>query len=138
MNVTVSLNTGGSATAGVDRQALVDNIQAEVEKLASASGAAAPSTTYTEAPAGAQGDIFSVHWLLHLAQTPNMIKVYINGLVFALNSIASSARRPDASDKNGDEKANPPLVKVDVLGKEFLLPASVAVIQSILDSIHWG
>jgi hypothetical protein len=137
MNVTVSLNTGGSATAGVDRQALVDNIQAEVEKLASAAGAAPPSTTHTDAPAGAQGDIFSVHWLLHLAENPNMIKVYVNGLVFALNSLASAARRTDNPVKNADDKSNHPLVKIDVLGKEFLLPASVAVIQSIIDSIHW-
>lgn len=137
MDVTVSLNTGGSATAGVDRQALIDNIQAEVEKLASISGAKAPVPTHVDAPAGAQGDVFSVHWLLHLAQNPNMIKVYINGLVFAINSIVSAARKPEQPEQDA-EKTRRPLVKIDVLGKEILLPASVAVIQSILDTINRG
>ena len=137
MDVVVSLNTGGSATAGVDRQAIVDNIQAELGKLSSASGAKAPVSTEIDAPAGAQGDVFSVHWVLHLAQNPNMIKIYINGLVFAINSIASSAKKREVSE-NEDKKDESALVKIEVLGKEFLLPASVAVIQSILDTIHWG
>jgi len=138
VDVKVTLNTEGSAIPGLDRDALAANIRAELQKLAEESGSPSVSEMTEPAPSGAQGDLFTIHWLLHLAREPGMIKLYIKGIVFAVNTLVTASKKTEdkGAEESNNKKAN--IVRLDVLGKEFLLPATTAAIQSILDSIDWG
>lgn len=134
------MDTGGSATAGVDRDALVANIQAELDKLASTAGAKAPKPKERPAPPGAQGDLSALHWIIDIATDPAMAKAYATALVYAINEIIAAATSKQSGEKPGPNeeiaREEKPAVKIKFLGKEVALPVAVNVIKKILESIQ--
>lgn len=127
-DVRVELETGGAATAGVDINALGRNIQAELNNFAAALDRPAPEVERVPPPEGAQGMDQALHWLMHFATEPPMLKVYAKSLLFTLNEIAMAARRTARSDDAPNF-----VVRVKALGKEIALPAATAAIQAVID-----
>lgn len=139
MDVSVVLDTRGAATAGVDRNALVANIQAELDKVAQEAKSNKSSPVAEAPPTNAQGDPTTLHWLLHIAGDPAMAKVYAQGLAFAINSLLSSAQSKQSTSSEDGGKTNgiskdTGIVNIKVLGKDILLPATTAAIQIWLQS----
>ncbi|WP_027053650.1 hypothetical protein [Mesorhizobium erdmanii] len=140
MKIEVILDTGGSATAGVDRDAFVANIQAELDKLAAAAGTKAPKPKERPAPPGAQGDLSALQWIIDIATDPAMAKTYASALIYGINQIIAAAtskqsgeKRAQKGEASGEEK---PIVKIKFLGKELALPVATSVIKKILESIE--
>lgn len=134
--VSVTLDTGGVAPAGIDYGALVADIEAELEKLGE-QVQAKPSRRATAAPAGAQGGFESIQWLLDLATDPKMAAVYARTLIFAVNQIleAANSKKKDKKAKSTADEPEKPPVKIKVLGKEIMLPATVVAIQEFLKTL---
>lgn len=148
MDILVRLDTGGAALAGIDYNALTDDITSELEKLAKSTGSKDPSLSKEAAPAGAMGDFSVVEWLLHVASQPAMAKVYAQTLVYAINAVLTSRKGNSGSSESSSSDTSaapetkskqPPstghMVTIEVLGKEFLLPTATAVIQAVFDSL---
>jgi hypothetical protein len=151
MHIEVVLDTGGAAVAGVDQQALVDNIQAEVDKLTTKANVGPVKPTRKKPPPGAQGDWSSFQWVVDVATDPGMAKVYAQALLYALNSLLqalesqSSAEKskPKTASKGGkaakkkqpEESHDKKPVRVSVQGKEFLLPLTTAAIKALLKQL---
>ncbi|MDB5539910.1 MAG: hypothetical protein JWQ89_1637 [Devosia sp.] len=139
MKIEVIMDTGGVATAGVDRAALVDNIQAELDKLAATAKTAAPQPKAQPAPAGAQGDLSVLQWILDIAADPVMAKAYASGLVYAINQILNAARSEQSGDKadqtSGSDTDEKPVVKISIFGRDLALPVATAVIKKFLESL---
>ncbi|RTM00950.1 MAG: hypothetical protein EKK31_22155 [Hyphomicrobiales bacterium] len=140
MKIEVTMDTGGSAAAGVDRDALVTNIQAELDKLAVTTGTKAPKPKERPAPPGAQGDLSALHWIIDIATDPAMAKAYASALIYAINEIVAAATSKQSGEKptqSGDaEGGEKPTVKIKFLGKEVALPIAASVIKKILESIQ--
>jgi hypothetical protein len=137
MKISVSLDTNGAAAAGVDRDALIANLQAEMDKLADAANAARPEPDKQPPPAGAQGDAAIVQWIIEVATDPAMAKLYAQGLLMALNSIIGAAKKKEVPAEVGDESqstAKRP-VKVTLSGKEIGLPVTTAIIKTFLEDL---
>lgn len=68
-----------------------------------------------------------------------MVKTYIQILVFAINELVSAAKtkergaekKASSTSKEADDKP----VKISILGKQILLPATQAVIKALIDNI---
>jgi len=139
MEVQVAFDTSGAATAGVDRDILIADLQAELDKLAAHAGAQAPNPDKSPPPDGAQGDAAIIHWLLHVAADPAMAKVYAQGLISAINSILTAAQNRETGSSppgEGQESApKPKPVNIKVLGQEIALPVATAVIKAFLDQL---
>lgn len=140
MKIDVLFDTLGAAPAGIDREAVIANIQAEVDKLTEAAKSAPASKKMVAPPEGAQGDLSGVQWLIDIATDPEMAKIYAKGLIFALNAILASSYIGKSSDTKAEgEKDSAKPVKVTVkdknLVKEIILPAATAVIKEFLDSL---
>lgn len=135
VKIELRLDTGGAAVAGVDRAALIDNLQAELDKFALAAGAPEPAPQTQPPPPGAQGDGSIVQWIMELAADPVMAKTYVRGLVLAVNSLMSALEKHQNPDEGtprpGLEKAKP--VTISVLGKEIGLPVATAVVKKFLE-----
>lgn len=139
MDIRVAFDTSGDAPAGVDWHVLVDDIQAELDKLAAEVGQKSPLPDKKAPPPGAQGDAAVIHWLLHLATEPEMVKVYLRGLIMAVNAVleAAKVREADNAEKEGDGKPNVPRrVTIKVIGKEIGLPVAQAAIKEFLENLH--
>jgi len=137
MKISVILDTGGAAAPGIDQAALAADIQAELDKLGQQVGAT-PTRKTTPAPKGAQGGYEMVQWLLDLASDPKMAPIYARALLFAVNQLieAANSKKKDAgARKSSNDEVDKPPVKVKALGKEIMLPATVAAIQEFLKSI---
>jgi hypothetical protein len=67
MQIGVNFDTGGVAVSGVDQQRLIDDIQAEVDKLTSKLQIESVRPGRTRPPPGAQGDWGSFHWVIDFA-----------------------------------------------------------------------
>jgi hypothetical protein len=136
MDLTIAYDTKGSAVAGIDRDALIANIQAEVDKFSTQVGAKAVTATQKPAPSGAQGDSSITEWVMKVAADPAMFKTYIQILVFAINELVSAAKTKErGAEKKSSKEADDKPVKISVLGKQILLPATQAVIKALIDSI---
>lgn len=140
MKFEVTMDTGGSAVAGVDREALIANIQAELDKLAAAAGTSSPEPKQQPAPAGAQGDLSALQWIIDVATDPVMAKAYATGLIYGVNQIITAATSKKSGDNppagQGQETEEKPMVKIKFLGKEVALPVATSVIKRILESIE--
>lgn len=126
----VELDTGGAATAGLDLDALREDIQAELGKLATRLDLPPPDAERVPAPEGAQGMDQVYHWLMHFATEPQMVQVYARTLVFTLNEIATAARRNAQAGNNGTF-----VVRVKAFGKDIALPAATSAIQAVFDEL---
>lgn len=136
MDLTIAYDTKGSAVAGIDRDALIANIQAEVDKFSTQVGAKAVTATQKPAPSGAQGDSSITEWVMKVAADPVMLKTYIQILVFAINELVSAAKTKErGAEKKASKEADDKPVKISVLGKQILLPATQAVIKALIDNI---
>jgi hypothetical protein len=155
MQIGVIFDTAGNAVPGVDQGRLVDDIQAEVDKLASKLHIESVRTSRTRPPPGAQGDWASFHWVIDVATDPRMASVYARALISAINLIIQSAGfpKPATTKKVSESKkskkkpaksntskavqssAERP-VKMKFGGKEILLPATTAAISAFLK--HFG
>lgn len=131
MELQIELDSQGVAARGVDMRALRENIQAELDKIAVSAKVTKPVAAEVAPPAGAQGDLAVIHWLLHLAGEPGMIKIYAKAAVFGINELVRVARR--STEDKGDEKQTKLQVRIKGLAKELILPATEAVIQGALD-----
>jgi len=129
----IELDTQGEATAGVDIRALRDNIQAELDRIADDAKVERAVQSETPPPPGAQGDIASFHWLLHLLGEPGAIKIYAKAAVFGINELVRAARRPD---EERDAAPSTLRVRIKGLSKDLVLPAAEAVIQAALDEVR--
>jgi hypothetical protein len=136
MQIRLAFDTNGAAVAGVDHNALVADLQAELDKLARAANVASPTPDKQSPPQGAQGDAAVIHWILEIASDPVMAKVYAQGLLMAINSILNASKRREA--ETGPSDAPPPdkAVKVEVLGKEIGLPVGTAAIKTFLEHLQ--
>jgi hypothetical protein len=137
VDLTIVFDTKGSAVAGIDRAALIANIQAEIDKFSSQLGTKSVSATQKPAPSGAQGDSSITEWIMKIAADPAMVKAYVQILVFAINELVSAAKTKErgaerpSSKKEVDDKP----VKITILSKQILLPATQAAIKAVIDSI---
>lgn len=140
MDVQVAFDTSGAAAAGVDRDSLIADLQAELDKLAARADAPAPKPDKSPPPEGAQGDAAIIHWLLHVAADPVMAKVYAQGLLTAINSILAAAQsretEPSPQSEGQDSAPKPKPVTVKLLGQQIALPVATAVIKAFLDQLQ--
>ncbi len=140
MEIQVAFDTSGAAAAGVDRESLIADLQAELDKLAARAEAPTPKPDKKPPPEGAQGDAAIIHWLLHVAADPAMAKVYAQGLLMAINSILTAAqnRETESSPPSGDQEPakKPKPVTVKLLGQQIALPVATAVIKAFLDQLQ--
>lgn len=142
MEITVVLDTAGAATAGIDRDALIADIQAELNKLTSKVGTEPAKPVSKAAPSGAQGDLSIIQWLIDVATDPEMAKVYARALIFAVNEILAAAKSKERSDDESSGEASTPetdedksSVRINVLGKAIALPAATSAIKAFLDQL---
>lgn len=140
MDIRIILDTEGAAVAGVDRDALIANLQAELDKLATKANIASPKPAKTSPPEGAQGDAALIHWLITLATDPAMARVYAQGLITAINAIASAAKAKESNSDNinsreGDEQLPKKPVRITIFDKEIALPVAASLIKAFLDSL---
>ncbi|MEO1526571.1 MAG: hypothetical protein AAFX06_14135 [Planctomycetota bacterium] len=124
---------------GVDIAALVDNIDAEVQKFSSELGAES-SQKKTPAPAGAQGDFGLVEWIIDAITDPDLARTYGTTLVFAINQLLNAVGKKDqqpkeAKEEQDDEPTEEPPAKIKMFGKEIALPATTHVIKKFLESL---
>lgn len=143
MEIRITLDSGGAAEAGIDRSALIDNIQAEVDKLASSAGADALTRTDHPPPEDAQGDLAIIEWLIDVASDPAMAKFYARSFILAVNSVlqAAKSRQPASSQKPKDEKENKDTnngtsISVKIIDKEFTLPLATSIVKKILEELE--
>ena len=146
MQIQLVLDTGG-APAGINREALIADIQAEIDKLTAATGAAAAKPAHQPVPKGAQGDVAIIHWLVKLATNPAMSATYARALIFALNTILQAAKSKKSAPKADDKKASAegtsaadekPRLAIKFPVGELILPATTAAIKLILDKLSDG
>jgi hypothetical protein len=147
MQIQLVLDTGG-APAGINREALVADIQAEIDKLTAATGAAAAKPAHQPVPKGAQGDVAIIHWLVKLATNPAMSATYARALIFALNTILQAAKSKKSAPKADDKKKasaegksaadEKPRLAIKFPVGELILPATTAAIKVILDKLGDG
>jgi hypothetical protein len=138
MQIKVVLDSGGAAVAGVDRDALIGNIQAELDKLTANAGMEPAKPIKKAAPKSAQGDVAIIQWLIDVATNPAMAKVYAQALVFALNEILRATKQKDVPRSKSTSKTPPRgefSVRITVLGKQIALPAATSAIKGILDKL---
>jgi hypothetical protein len=137
MDLAIVFDTKGSSVAGIDRDALIANIQAEVDKFSSKLGAKPVSATKKPAPSGAQGDASITEWIMKVAADPAMVKAYAQILIFAINQLVSAAKAKEkgAEKTSGKKEADDKPVKIKLFDKQILLPATQAAIKAVLDSI---
>ena len=138
MEIRVAFDTNGAAAAGVDRAALIADLQAELDKLAEAAKVAPPKPDKQAPPAGAQGDAAVVQWILEVATDPAMAKLYAQGLLLAINSILSAAKNREApsTETSESEQHTTKAIKVTVFGKELGLPVAASVIKTFLEHLQ--
>ncbi len=140
MEVRVAFDTSGAAAAGVDRDSLIADLQAELDKLATRADAPTPKPDKSPPPEGAQGDAAIIHWLLHVAADPAMAKVYAQGLLTAINSILTAAQSREtessASSEGQEPAPKPKPVTIKLLGQEIALPVATAMIKAFLDQLQ--
>ncbi|ESX00684.1 hypothetical protein X769_22580 [Mesorhizobium sp. LSJC268A00] len=136
MEIKIVLDTGGAAAAGVDRDALIANIQAELDKITSDAGATPVKPKKKAPPGGAQGDLAAIQWLVDIATNPAMAKLYAQGLIMAINAILKVAKSKEAEGKKtADPSTEKAPVQISVSGEKIALPAATSVIKAILDKI---
>ncbi|GAN48009.1 hypothetical protein ME121_2022 [Methylobacterium sp. ME121] len=129
-DIRVELVTGGVATAGLDLDGLRDDIQAELDKLAGRLDLPSPKPKAVPPPKGAQGIDAVLHWLMHVAVEPDMLKVYYQSFVFTLNEIAEARKRDAQAGEEGRNETF--VVRVKVFGKNIALPMAKAAIKAAL------
>ena len=139
MSIELSLETS-RAVAGVDQEALIASVRAEIEKLERHARSSNETVEVTEKrvppPPGAQGVDMLVQWLVELAQNPAMAKVYAKILVFSINEILLLAKR--AAGKTAGDDAPGVGARLKVLGKDVMLPTSEAAIGEFLKDLDAG
>lgn len=141
MQIKLVLDTGG-APAGINREALVADIQAELDKLTTVAQADHAKALPQPVPQGAQGDIAVIHWLVKLASDPAMSAVYARALLYSLNAILQAAKSKIPTAKNDETKSaskeakeEKPRLKVTLPSGDLVLPATTATIKAILDNL---
>ena len=144
MQIKLVLDTGG-APAGINREALVADIQAELDKLTKTAGTGDAKASPQPVPEGAQGDIAIVHWLVRLAADPAMAPAYARGLIYALNAILQAAKskmpapkKDETKSTSADAKEEKPRLSVTLPVGELVLPTTTAAIKAILDNLGAG
>lgn len=149
MQINVIFETYGTAVAGVNKEALTANLQAELDKFAASVGAEPPKAKTKAAPPGAQGDFSAVQWLIDMASDPAMSKAYVKALIFAINALLQAAgakeakpepppkrgKRASKSAKKSTETEDEPAVRIAILGKEIALPAATSAINALLKQL---
>ncbi len=130
--------TCSDAHAGVDQQALIDDVQAEVEKLEPYLTEKSKQVSLPP-PRDAQGGVQVIQWLLHLASDPKMAIVYARAFIFAINKILESRTEKVATTQKGkgvQKKKRPTPITIKALGKELILPAAAVLIEEFLKSLQ--
>lgn len=136
MEIKVLLDTGGAAAAGVDRNALIENIQAELDKVTADAGAVPVKPRKKAPPEGAQGDLAAIQWIIDIATNPAMAKAYAYGVIMAINAIVKAMKSKESGDQKGTDKGpEKGPVKISVHGKNIVLPAVTSTIKSFLEKI---
>jgi hypothetical protein len=128
MSIEISFDTS-SAVEGVDQSALIEDIEAEIRKLAKSSNAKLTRND-TPAPSGAQGELQLIEWILELAKDPKMAVLYAKGIIFAINQIIEAVSPKDESKEQQKKQTT-----IKVLGKKISLPATTIAIQEFLKSL---
>jgi hypothetical protein len=127
--------------SGLDFNALTENIEAEVVKITSMSAGSSFKKNTLPPPAGSQGHDLVVQWLLHFAEQAQMVQVYAKAFVFSVNellqSAKSSTKRTDQLPSKNPEKDDSPsfAARLTILGKDVILPTTVAAINTFLSDI---
>ena len=140
MNIKVSLETNEVSAAGIDQAAVIADIEAEIQKLATQLEVKLKRSE-KPAPPGAQGEFELIEWILQLAQDPKMAVFYAKALIFAINQIVEayhSKKKTDTSEDTPDsikEKIDRSPVSINISGKTITLPAATIVIREFLKSI---
>jgi hypothetical protein len=130
--------TCSDAHAGVDQQALIADVQAEVKKLEPYL-TETPKQVSLPPPRDAQGGLQVIQWLLHVASDPKMAVVYARAFIFAINKILESRTEKIATGQKGkglQKKKRPTPITIKALGKELVLPTTSALIEEFLKSLQ--
>jgi hypothetical protein len=157
MRIEVVFDSGGAAVAGVNQQALIADIQAELDKLAEQAKAEPARPLRKPPPAGAQGDWSSFQWVMDIVTDPAMSQAYARALISAINTILQAAKSKESKADKRSEKTSPAKskkskaagmrkgkpsastpdapVRITVQDKEFLLPVATDAIKVILKKI---
>lgn len=130
--------TYSEAHAGVDQEALLADLEAEVAKVEPYLGKK-PKQVSLAAPQEAQGEVHIIQWLLDFASDPKNSILYARLFLFAVNKILESRTKKVVADKHGKaakEEKRPTPVTVKALGKELALPTATRVIEEFLKHLH--
>ncbi len=130
MKIQIVLDRNGAATQGIDQEALLEDIKAEIGKFQAKTGASVEKKE-TDPPDGAQGDLTLWQWVIDFAKEPAMAKTYAGLILVALNSLTTAAKTQDKSNKQMKTKP----LRVTIKGKEIFLPALAEAIRQFLESL---
>ncbi|NOC47327.1 hypothetical protein [Ruegeria sp. HKCCD7559] len=130
MELIVEFDSQIAAEKGVVTEDMLADLEAEIDGFAKHVGASSIGQSKKPAPDGAQGELELLQFLIEVAKEPMAIKAGISSLVYALNEIAS-AKGKSAVDDPAEKK----VAKLKVLGKEIVLPASIAVIKQFIEEV---
>lgn len=130
MRIEIEIDGKAAAIQGADIGALSSDIKSELDEFSKHLGADEPKRTEKRPEGGAQGEIELIQFLVELAKEPAAIKAAISSVVYAINEIAN-ARSKSGPQEDTEKKS----VKMKVLGKEVVLPATVAVIKQFIEDL---
>lgn len=130
MQIIVELNGMAAAEKGVQTGEILSDLKEEIASFVEHVSAESFSQLETPAPPGAQGEFELVQFLIEVAKEPAAIKAAISSLVYAVNEI-TSARGKSSEDDPAEKKVS----KLKILGKQIMLPASVAVIKQFIEEV---
>ena len=138
MDIKISLKTNDVVAAGINQDAVIKDIEAEVNKLAEELNVT-PKRNEKKAPAGAQGGPEWIKWILKAAIDPKMAIFYAKAIIFAINKILNALKQNGSEtevsshDTKNIRQTQP--ITIKMLGKEITLPAATIIIQNFLKSI---
>lgn len=117
-----------AASEMYDLDELVDDLDVEFTAFCDSVCENRPTQEKTPPPEGAMGEFEVLRFLLETAKEPAAIKAAISTFVFAINEI-SNAKSGVQVDDPKERKS----VKLKIVGREILLPASIAVIKQFIE-----
>lgn len=137
--IEIDLVNNGSIPHGIDYQALIDDIQSEIDKLDSVTDIQYEKI-FHKPPEGAQGDIPGIEWLLDFLTDPDKAKFYARTLIYTLNQIITSLVNNEGSEDNRPKTKVKKSKKIEMtikfFGKELVLPTLTDNIEDFLDSLE--
>lgn len=130
MKIEIEILGSVATQQGANVSDLEADLQAEANGFADHVDASKPQAIRKPAPKDAQSEFELIQFIIEVAKEPAAIKAGINALIYGANEISSAKSKSNEEDE--EEKKS---VRMKLLGKEIMLPASVAVIKQFIEEI---